>query len=389
MSLNNPFAKPVPKKANTNIKQIQKTDSTRENVKKQLMNALDKSKDNSLPGLKLTSEEIAKEIEEEIYKQSDNSSKSREYRDKIRKLDMRLKGPRNNFIREIIKTGKLSIIEFCNLSEKDLMDDNYFKKLEGVSSDEVNDKKENDDNNINKPNNFKHQKKPIMKPPSIRNFLAHKPVPPAIHPEIQNKKEEDSQNLVDNNEQKNPDIKNDNNNININKTKNISKAPQIRQVQKNISNIHNKPPKMEDKNNNLNLSNEPHIPQIEQSNNKVINDPNDNQITQVSDLNNQQEENPILNTEETIESPIIQINQEQPQNDNILTTIEEKKETNEYHINKEEENKQNIELLNNNIQNDINEEDNKEVNKSLELLQESIKNMKTKVGKKEKKKEER
>ena len=138
MSLMNPFAKPVPKKGNINPKPLQKNDSTRENVKKQLINALDKSKDNSLPGIKLTSEEIAKEIEEEVFKLSDDSCQSRGYRDKIRRLDMRLKGPRNNFIREIIKTGKLSVKEFCNLDEKNLMDDNYFRKLEGASSDDIN-----------------------------------------------------------------------------------------------------------------------------------------------------------------------------------------------------------------------------------------------------------
>ena len=114
----NPFAKPIQKKAPQPQKQAPKNDSTRENVKRQLINALDKSKDNSLNGLKINSEQIANEIEEEIFKQNDNSSKSRSYRDKIRKLEMRLKGPRNNFIREIIKKGKISVYDFCNLDEK-------------------------------------------------------------------------------------------------------------------------------------------------------------------------------------------------------------------------------------------------------------------------------
>ena len=131
MSINNPFAKSIQKKPVQPAKQVQKNDSTRENVKRQLINALDKSKDNSISGLKITSEEIAKEIEEEIFKQNNNSSQKREYRDKIRKIEMRLKGPRNNFIREIIKKGKISINDFCNMNDKDLMDDNYFKKLDG------------------------------------------------------------------------------------------------------------------------------------------------------------------------------------------------------------------------------------------------------------------
>ena len=120
MSLMNPFAKPIQKKAPQPQKQAPKNDSTRENVKRQLINALEKSKDNSLNGLKINSEQIANEIEEEIFKQNDNSSKSRSYRDKIRKLEMRLKGPRNNFIREIIKKGKISVYDFCNLDEKRL-----------------------------------------------------------------------------------------------------------------------------------------------------------------------------------------------------------------------------------------------------------------------------
>ena len=73
MSLNNPFAKPTQKKPTTSSKPIQKNDSTRENVKKQLINSLEKTKDNSLQGLKLNSEQIAKEIEEQVYAQNDNS----------------------------------------------------------------------------------------------------------------------------------------------------------------------------------------------------------------------------------------------------------------------------------------------------------------------------
>ena len=64
MSLTNPFAKPVPKNNTAASKPTQKVDSTRENVKRQLINALEKSKDNSIQDLKLNSEQIAKEIEE-------------------------------------------------------------------------------------------------------------------------------------------------------------------------------------------------------------------------------------------------------------------------------------------------------------------------------------
>ena len=126
MSLQNPFAKPVPKQNAEKSKQVVKKDSTRENVKKQLINALEKNKDNTIKDLKFTSEQIAIEIEEEVFKQNDESSKNRGYRDKIRKLEMRIKGMRNNHIRDILKKGLLSVNEFCNLDEKELNNENFF-----------------------------------------------------------------------------------------------------------------------------------------------------------------------------------------------------------------------------------------------------------------------
>ena len=64
MSLTNPFAKPTVKENKQTVKQAPKNNSLRENVKKQLINALEKSKDANIPDLKYSSEEIAKEIEE-------------------------------------------------------------------------------------------------------------------------------------------------------------------------------------------------------------------------------------------------------------------------------------------------------------------------------------
>ena len=178
MSINNPFAKSIQKKPVQPAKQVQKTDSTRENVKRQLINALDKSKDNSISGLKITSEEIAKEIEEEIFKQNNNSSQKREYRDKIRKIEMRLKGPRNNFIREIIKKGKISINDFCNMNDKDLMDDNYFKKLD--DGEKIEESQKDNNKNVIK-NNFNPPKKfGMAKPPILKNFKIPKPVAPSV-----------------------------------------------------------------------------------------------------------------------------------------------------------------------------------------------------------------
>ena len=76
MSLTNPFAKPAAKENKQTVKQAPKLDSLRENVKKQLTNALEKSKDATIPNIKYTSEEIAKEIEEEVFIQNDESSKN-------------------------------------------------------------------------------------------------------------------------------------------------------------------------------------------------------------------------------------------------------------------------------------------------------------------------
>ena len=129
MSFKDPFRKSAPKQPETTSNQAPKIDATRENVKKQLINALEKNKDQSISDLVKTSEQIAIEIEQEIFEQNENSSKKREYRDKIRKLEMRIKGMRNNYIREILKNGALSVHDFCNLDEKSLSDENFFKKF--------------------------------------------------------------------------------------------------------------------------------------------------------------------------------------------------------------------------------------------------------------------
>ena len=86
MSLTNHFAKQTSKQTRVNSNPIPKIDSTGGNVKKSLINALEKQKDDSIQNLQKTSEQIAIEIEQEIYEQNDNSSKSRAYRDKIHKL---------------------------------------------------------------------------------------------------------------------------------------------------------------------------------------------------------------------------------------------------------------------------------------------------------------
>ena len=76
MSFQNPFAKQNSKKTQVQSNPTPKVDSTRENVKKTLINALEKQKDNTIQNLVKTSEQIAIEIEQEIYEQNDNSAKT-------------------------------------------------------------------------------------------------------------------------------------------------------------------------------------------------------------------------------------------------------------------------------------------------------------------------
>ena len=124
MSLSNPFGK-KPEKKIESTQNKNKKDSTRENVKKALMNALEPKKDGNF---KFSSEKIALEIEEEIFKQNNNNSQCKGYRDKIRKIEFRIKGNRNLYIREMLKEGLIEINIFCGLDDKNLNDDNYNRK---------------------------------------------------------------------------------------------------------------------------------------------------------------------------------------------------------------------------------------------------------------------
>ena len=169
--MSDPFARKPQKKVVSTAHQIKK-DATRENVKKTLINALEPKKDDNC---KYTSEKIALEIEEEIYKQNNNSSQSKSYREKIRKIELRIKGSRNLFIRKILKNGLIEIKTFCELDEKTLNDDNYFKKL----SDDINDNETL--STVNKGNSFinKPGKIPIKstRPPIVKmNIFQKRPI---------------------------------------------------------------------------------------------------------------------------------------------------------------------------------------------------------------------
>ena len=98
----NPFAKgPSIPKNQVPHSTVEKKDASRENAKKQLLNSLEPRSDSQIENIVLTSEQLSIELEGKIYAQSGNVSQSKDYRDKIRKYELRIKGSRNQNIREI------------------------------------------------------------------------------------------------------------------------------------------------------------------------------------------------------------------------------------------------------------------------------------------------
>ena len=294
MSFQNPFAKQNSKQSQIQSNPTPKVDSTRENVKKTLINALEKQKDNTIQNLVKTSEQIAIEIEKEIYEQNDNSSKSKSYRDKIRKLEMRIKGMRNNYIREILKKGILSVHDFCNLDEKSLNDENFFKKFEKNSGIEANQAPEKNFSKIVKPPNMP---KNII--PSIRPVIP-KPIVSPI------KIEKDKNDLNDNE---------------IKKEEKENKIPEkIEEIKEEIKPVINND-NLKDK--NL-LKNKPPPKKIEEEKNK-----NDNIVTNISnELNNIKISNvnneTSINTNNDINNNLIEIggnNLKNEENINIPSDI--------------------------------------------------------------------
>ena len=403
MSFTNPFANPAKKKEQTSSNQTPKIDATRENVKKQLINALEKNKDNSIQNLVKTSEQIAIEIEQEIYEQNDNSAKNRGYRDKIRKLEMRIKGMRNNYIREILKKGELSVKEFCNLDEKNLNDENFFKKFQKSG---LGDTPQPTPNMQIKKNNFSGKipsiskvAKPHIMPKNIISSIRPVIPKPIIAPPVQENTNEinieKEDNIITQPQIEEQEIKNEKKEEMINKKKeeNIFNKPN-----KNL--IINKPPSKLEKIetneiNNIKISG---VNEIEQ---------NDNNI-EIGGINiDMGEGNNLLSTNEPEVNNNIDINNNINNNidnniniKNNIEIYEKPPEINNVEINNIQENIN----LNNNInieQEKEKEKENDELNNSkkesqlkLELLQEKLKMAKStktvvkkpkKKGKKKKK----
>jgi hypothetical protein len=100
----------------------------REQIRKQLADAFD-IKD-STNNSKYNNNEIVTLLEDEIFNFSKQDPKSKAYRDRSKKIIFRLKGNRNTSIRISLLEGSLSIAKLCGLSDKELDDDNSFKKNE-------------------------------------------------------------------------------------------------------------------------------------------------------------------------------------------------------------------------------------------------------------------
>lgn len=110
----------------------------RESIKKQLIDALESKTDNA--NLKWTSAQLSVDLENAIYELTGKNSKDKAYREKSKKIVGRIKGARNNNIRNILKAGTIEVSEFTSMPDKQLDDDSTFNKY-GNSADTTDTKK--------------------------------------------------------------------------------------------------------------------------------------------------------------------------------------------------------------------------------------------------------
>lgn len=312
----NPFAKgPSIPKNQVSHSTVEKKDASRENAKKQLLNSLEPRNDSQIENIVLTSDQLSIEIEGKIYAQSGNISQSKDYRDKIRKYEMRIKGSRNQNIREILKKGIITPEQFCSLDEKTLTNDNYFKSLLGKEGESTNN---TENKTLSGPPGSKKPR--TAKPPKIAGFQIHHSI-----------KHTEPENNIPENSQKN--------------NQNIENEQQSEQINQNMNN--------QDKVNNAHLQNKINLENketIELSNNQY------NEFTiQSSHTDNIKEHNieqPTLNyEEEKKEIPI-----KQPTTENTITNDNDKKNNNQTssrsrleELNQRLSNRKKKKLLNSNI----------------------------------------
>ena len=98
-------------------------------MKKQLLEALESQNDENIQNIKFTNEQLVNQIENGIFEETGKNSKDRSYREKARKIVTRMKGNRNSNVRNLLKTGNITVNEFCKLSDKQLDDDKFFDKF--------------------------------------------------------------------------------------------------------------------------------------------------------------------------------------------------------------------------------------------------------------------
>lgn len=114
---------------------------------------MDLQSDSQITDLKFTSEALSREIEQCVFSLF-NNSQDKKYRDKIKKITTRLKGSRNQIVRNPLKRGTLTVEDFCNLDDKKLNEDSYFSKF-------------NPNDNVDEKTN---RSKLNIRPPPIKNL---------------------------------------------------------------------------------------------------------------------------------------------------------------------------------------------------------------------------
>ena len=103
----------------------------RENIKKQLFEALEEKSDLNV---KTDSKTLSNLLEEAIFEVTGKNSKDRSYREKSKKIHLKLKGPRNANVRKALKLNFISPKDFCSLNDKQLEDESYFNGLIGETA---------------------------------------------------------------------------------------------------------------------------------------------------------------------------------------------------------------------------------------------------------------
>lgn len=106
-----------------------------------------------LENAKYASDQLAAEIENMIYEMTGKNSRDKAYREKSKKIMTRLKGARNSQLRMSLRSGNMTVSEFCKLSDRQIDDDSYFDKLF---------------NNGN--TNTAEPKKSMTRPPNLKNI---------------------------------------------------------------------------------------------------------------------------------------------------------------------------------------------------------------------------